>query len=93
MRILVRLLKLFVFLLLLSFTLKNSEQITLNYFFGMQWNAPLSVLLLIAFLLGTLLGVLAPLGRLYRAHREIANLKKSLKSAEKHNLVSYQPEH
>jgi lipopolysaccharide assembly protein A len=83
MRILGQLTKLFVFLLLLSFTLKNSDSVTLYYFFGMQWTAPLSVLLLIAFALGTAAGLLALLGRLFRAGREISHLKKSIRQAEK----------
>ena len=67
------------FLALFLFAIKNTETVTLRFWFDQTWQAPL-VLLLLAFLAGgALLGVLACLARLFRQRREIARLKRELR--------------
>jgi uncharacterized integral membrane protein len=50
--------KLVLFLLLLAFAIKNSEIVSVRYLMDLQWQAPLSLVLLIVFALGVLLGML-----------------------------------
>ncbi len=63
-------LKLLVFLLVLGFALKNSQTVTFNAYLGQVWQAPLIVMLGLAFVLGVLAGALALLPNLFRLRRE-----------------------
>ncbi|MBS1147506.1 MAG: hypothetical protein H6R08_1682 [Proteobacteria bacterium] len=65
-------LKLLVFLLVLGFALKNSHSVMFNAYLGQVWQAPLIVMLGLAFVLGVLTGVLALLPNLFRLRREAA---------------------
>lgn len=63
--------KLLVFLLVLGFALKNSHSATFYSYLGYVWEAPLIVMLGLAFVLGTLMGVLALLPTVFRLRREL----------------------
>ncbi len=71
MRYLGLLAKLLVFLLVLGFALKNSQSVVFYSYLGYVWQAPLIVMLGLAFVLGVLTGVLALLPTLFRLRREI----------------------
>ncbi len=73
--------KILVFIVVLGFALKNSQLVTLNYFFGYAWEAPLVVVLLATVTLGALLGVLALLPLLFRLRRERGILRKQLEAS------------
>lgn len=62
--------KLLVFLLVLGFALKNSQSVVFYSYLGYVWQAPLIVMLGLAFGLGVLAGVLALLPTLFRLRRE-----------------------
>lgn len=64
------------FLLLLGFTVRNVETVTLHYYFGYEWQAPLVLIILLFFALGVAIGVLSCLGRIFRQRRKIAVYKK-----------------
>lgn len=64
--------KLLVFLLVLGFALKNSHSVVFHSYLGYVWQAPLIVMLGLAFFLGALTGVLALLPTLFRLRREAA---------------------
>lgn len=64
--------KLLVFLLVLGFALKNSHTATFYSYLGYVWQAPLIVMLLLAFVLGALTGLLALLPTVFRLRRELA---------------------
>jgi len=64
--------KLLVFLLVLGFALKNSHGVTFYSYLDYVWQAPLIVMLGLAFMLGALTGVLALLPTLFRMRRELA---------------------
>jgi len=64
--------KLLVFLLVLGFALKNSHSVIFYSYMGYLWQAPLIVMLGLAFVLGALVGVLALLPTLFRLRRETA---------------------
>jgi tetratricopeptide (TPR) repeat protein len=59
MRILVWLFRAFLFFTLFAFALNNQHTATVNWFFGVRWNAPLVIVVLVAFGAGCALGVLA----------------------------------
>lgn len=78
MKYFVWLLRAFVFLILLSFAVKNDQPVTLNYFFGYEWHGSLILVLLLFFVSGAAVGVLAVLFNMMRQRKEIASLKKEL---------------
>jgi uncharacterized integral membrane protein len=53
------LLRAFVFFALFGFSLNNQHTATVHWFFGYAWNAPLVIVVLASFGLGTVFGVLA----------------------------------
>jgi uncharacterized integral membrane protein len=68
--------KVFLFLLILSFALVNTDPVTVRYYLGYQWQAPL--VLLVAACIGALVGLLAGLFQALRLRREVAALKREL---------------
>ncbi len=62
--------KILIFLLVLGFALKNSHPAIFYSYLGYVWQAPLIVMLGLAFALGVLTGVLALLPTLFRLRRE-----------------------
>lgn len=53
------LINIILFLFLLSFSAKNTEVVTVNYYFDIEWQAPIIVILLIFFVLGIGFGYLS----------------------------------
>lgn len=51
-------LKLAVFFTLFAFALNNQQTVTVHFFFGNQWSAPLVLVVLIAFTAGVAIGVM-----------------------------------
>ncbi len=70
---------LLLFLLALGFAIKNSDPVTLNYYLGYQWQAPLVLMLLVFLGGGVAIGVTATLGFVFRQRREILLLKRELR--------------
>lgn len=73
MRILVWLFRAFLFFTLFAFALNNLHSATVHWFFGVQWQAPLVIVVLVAFGLGCALGVLAMVPAWWK-HRRQARL-------------------
>jgi uncharacterized integral membrane protein len=84
-------LRLLFFLFLFLFALKNTGAIHLNFFLGQVWEAPLVLVLLVFFISGSLLGVLAMAGALFKARREISRLKKEIGQAQAAALPDADP--
>jgi uncharacterized integral membrane protein len=72
--------KIVLFLLLLGFAALNSDSVTLRYFLGMAWQAPLSLVILAAFAVGLLTGLLGCSLRLLRNQRELRTLRLQINS-------------
>jgi putative membrane protein len=70
MRILVWLARAFVFFTLFAFALNNQQPVTVHWFFGVDWTAPMVIVVLAAFALGSVTGVLAMLPSWWRHRRE-----------------------
>ena len=82
MRYLLWLLKLALFAFVLTFAVKNTDPVTIRYFLGTEWHAPLIFVLLIVFVVGAVMGVLGALGHIMRQRREIAALKRERAAVE-----------
>ena len=80
LRLLSWLLRAGLFLLLLLFALKNTDAVTLVFFFDRSWQVPLVLLLLAFLLLGAVLGLLACTARLFTERRQILALQRELRS-------------
>lgn len=76
MRYLGWILKGVLFILLLGFAVKNSDVVTLSYYLGYEWQAPLVLIILMFFVAGAVVGVAACMGYLFRQRRELARLRK-----------------
>ena len=81
MRYVIGILKFALFVLVLTFAIRNTETVTVRYYLGWEWQSPLIFVLLIAFCAGIALGLAAGLGRMLKQRREIAALNRKLRDA------------
>ncbi len=65
-------LKAAIFFTLFAFALNNQQNVTMNFFFGTQWQTPMVLVVLAAFSIGLIAGVLAMLPRWWK-QRKAAN--------------------
>ena len=87
MRYVIWILKFLLFVLVLTFAVRNTELVTVRYFFGWEWQSPLIFVLLIAFCAGIALGLTAGLTRIFKQRREIAALKRELRQISQRGAV------
>jgi uncharacterized integral membrane protein len=71
MRLIVWLLRAIVFLTLFAFALNNQQAATVHWAFGLEWHAPMVIVVLVAFAGGCAIGVLAMVPAWWR-HRRVA---------------------
>jgi lipopolysaccharide assembly protein A len=76
MRYLAWFLKLALFAVVVLFLVRNAEPVTVRYFLGTEWQAPLFLVLSVTFVAGILLGVVAILPQVIRQRRDIAALRR-----------------
>lgn len=76
MRIIYKILGITLFVLLMGFALKNAYPVTLFYYLGLSWQAPLSLILFITLLIGIVAGLIAIVPTLVRQRRELNKLRK-----------------
>jgi uncharacterized integral membrane protein len=76
MRVTLWILRVVFFLLLLGFAVKNSDPVTLRFFFDAHWQMPLVLAMLIFFGAGVLVGFTGAVGTLFKQRREIGRLKR-----------------
>ena len=74
------LLKVAIFFTLFAFALNNQGDATVRFFFGRQWTAPMVLVVLGAFALGLVIGVLGMVPRWWR-HRHDAQVALATPSA------------
>jgi len=75
--------RLIVFLFLLAFAVKNTDPVTLRFYFELAWQAPLIVLLLAFFAAGAAFGLAAALATLFTQRRENLQLKRALEESRR----------
>ncbi len=74
--------RLVVFVVLLGFAIKNTDPVSVHYFLGWEWRAPLALVLLVFFIAGAALGVMAGAAWLYRHRREVIQLRRELRQRQ-----------
>ena len=75
------LLKAAIFFTLFAFALNNQADVTVRFFFGYQWTAPLVLVVLITFAAGLLLGVLGMVPRWWRQRRATSRARQAAETA------------
>ena len=75
------LLKAAIFFTLFAFALNNQYDVTVHLFFGRSWTAPLVLVVLIAFALGLLIGVLGMVPRWWKQRRAATQAQQAAPSA------------
>jgi len=68
-----------VFVVALLFAIKNTDPVTLQFYFEQSWQAPLVFVVLASFAVGAAFGVLACVPPMVRQHRTLAGLQKELR--------------
>ena len=84
MRYLIWFLRIVLFLLLLGFAVRNVEPVTLYYYFGYEWTAPLVLVILFFFALGVMLGAAACFGIVFRQRRQLASYRRKYDVPDDH---------
>ncbi len=59
MRLIVWFIRAFIFFALFAFALNNQQDVSIRWFFGIDWHAPLVIIVLLAFIIGCVAGILA----------------------------------
>ena len=85
MQPLIWILRFVIVVILVWFAVKNSQEVVLNGFPEQQWKAPLIFVLLVVFVGGVVIGLLAWIPTVVRQRREIARLRRA---AEQQAAVS-----
>ncbi len=70
MRLIVWLFRAFLLFTLFAFALNNLQAVTVRWFFGVDWNTPLVIVVLVAFSAGCVIGVLAMVPSWWRLRRQ-----------------------
>jgi lipopolysaccharide assembly protein A len=77
MQALVWILRFLIVVIIVWFAVKNSQQVEVNGLPGQSWMAPLVFVMLVAFVGGVVIGLLAWIPTVVRQRREIGRLKKA----------------
>ena len=91
MKIISRILAVILFVFFFGFALKNTDSVTLRFFWGYEFPGPLVLMLLIFFVAGIVLGIFAMLPTLFRHIRDLSRYKKAL-AAKEQELAALQNE-
>lgn len=78
MKIITRVIAAILFLLFFFFALRNTQEVTLHFLLGYERTDPLVLILLVFFVAGAILGVLAMTPTLFRYRREATRHKKAV---------------
>jgi putative membrane protein len=81
MRYFYTLLGFILFMMALGFALKNAHPVTIYYYLGFAWQAPLVLVLLITLCVGALAGVVACLPLVVRQRRRMLAQQRELNTA------------
>lgn len=74
---------LLVFLVGVSFALKNPQDVVIQYYFGLEWGPfPVSLIIIVVFLLGVLAGGLVASFPLLGRHQETRRIRRRMEEME-----------
>jgi len=80
-----------VFFTLFAFALNNQHEAKVYFFFGTQWHAPMVLIVLMAFALGMVVGVLGMVPRWWR-QRQAANSAQASQNSQSPTKSENQPD-
>lgn len=83
MKIIARIVAVLIFIVFFGFALINKDEVTLKFFFGYETKGPLVLVLLVFFISGAVLGVLAMTPSLFRHRRELSRQRKQIATLQK----------
>ena len=66
----------------LGFAYKNAQLVSVDYYFGLHWEGPLSLLLLSTMTLGVLLGLLVGFSMYVRMQRQLVRARREIRDIE-----------
>jgi lipopolysaccharide assembly protein A len=93
LRLLVWLFRAFIFFSLFAFSLNNQQAAAVNWFFGYAWQAPMVIIVLVAFAAGTVFGVLAMTPSWWHHRRRAQRLVEPAAAAAPGTVKTAAPEH
>lgn len=95
MKMIARIVAVLIFIVFFGFALINKDEVTLRFFFGYETRGPLVLVLLVFFVCGAVLGVLAMMPTLFRHRRQLSRQKKQIavlqKEADEQHLAHAYP--
>lgn len=65
-----------------GFVTKNAQLVSLKYYFGLDWEASLAVMLLTSLTIGVILGLAASIGMVLRMHHRLAQARREIRETE-----------
>jgi uncharacterized integral membrane protein len=86
MKYLLWLLKAAIFFTLFAFALNNQQIVSVNFFFGTLWQAPLVIVVLATFAAGVALGILLMMPRWWKKRRALKHTEPSVNPGSRDNL-------
>jgi len=92
MRALIWLWRVLVFFVLFAFALNNKHSVDLNWFLGYQWRAPMVFIVLAAFAVGCVTGVLAMVPSWWRHRRNARHRQLLMPDAASAKAPTHMPE-
>jgi lipopolysaccharide assembly protein A len=81
-------LRLFLVILLAGFFIKNADPITVRFYLGYQWDAPLALIMLLFFVAGVIIGLLVLIGTIFRLRRELAGFRRARRRGSQSELTA-----
>jgi uncharacterized integral membrane protein len=87
------LLKVAIFFTLFAFALNNQGDATVRFFFGHQWTVPMVLIVLTAFTLGLVIGILGMVPRWWQHRRAAALARQITASASPSDKNNHQASH
>jgi uncharacterized integral membrane protein len=70
------------FLVLLGFAFRNQDEVSMRFYLGAEWRAPLILMLLICVIIGAVIGILGSLSYVLRQRRELIMLRRRARDKE-----------
>jgi len=82
-RLITWVLRILLFLVIVSFAVGNQDPVTVRYFMDHAWEAPLVLVLFLAFAAGAALGLLALVPAMLRQRRRVARLSREVTARQR----------
>lgn len=82
MKIISRLIAVILFVSFFFFALKNTQEVTLHFFLGYERTDPLVLIILISFLVGLILGIIAMVPAILRNRKSVSRQKRAIQTMQ-----------